>query len=92
MQRLDLWGNNIEVEVAKAIDVGLKNNTTLQRLGLELSNIEVEGAKAIGAVFKDNTTLQSLDLCVVMDNFLIRTKGQQATRDVLLADYNTLEQ
>ena len=51
---LDLGGNNIGVEGAKAIAEALKVNESITELNLYNNNIGDEGAKAIAEALKEN--------------------------------------
>ena len=62
MTTLDLYGNSIGVDGAKAIAEALKVNTVLTKLYLFNNSIGVDGAKAIAEALKVNTVLTILSL------------------------------
>ena len=59
---LNLPGNKIGDDGAKAIAEALKENTSVTNLDLSSNAISDEGAKAIAEALKENTTITSLDL------------------------------
>ena len=59
---LNLSGNEISDEGAKAISEALKVNTSVTNLDLSYATIGYEGAKAIAEALKVNTTITSLDI------------------------------
>ncbi|MCX4084239.1 50S ribosome-binding GTPase [Rickettsia hoogstraalii] len=59
---LNLNNKNLGDEEAKAIDEGLKTNTSITTLYLHSNQIGAEGAKAIGEGLKTNNSITYLDL------------------------------
>ena len=66
LTNIDLDGNNIGDEGAKAIGEALKVNTSLTEIYLDGNNIGVEGGKAIGEALKVNTSLTEINLYVII--------------------------
>ena len=58
LTKIDLWGNKIGVEGAKAIGEALKVNTSLTKINLRYNNIGDEGGKAIREALKVNTSCE----------------------------------
>ena len=63
LQNLDLEGNGIRDEGAKALAEGLIVHSTLQTFNLSSNQIGDEGATAIAEALKNNANLLTLDLC-----------------------------
>ncbi len=79
LTKLNLWGNGIGDQGAKAIADVLETNTTLTKLDLWGNGIGDEGAQAIADVLETNTTLTKLDLTDIQ----IGAEGAQAIVGVL---------
>jgi hypothetical protein len=81
--KLDLSGNNIGDDGAKAIADALKVNHSLETLYLNDNNIGDDGAKAIADALKDNKSLDKLDL----DDNKIDDDGAKAIADALKVNH-----
>ena len=79
LTKLNIWGNGIGDQGAKAIADVLETNTTLTKLDLWGNGIGDEGAQAIADVLEINTTLTKLDLTDIQ----IGAEGAQAIVGVL---------
>ncbi|KAG9069808.1 hypothetical protein KI688_009133 [Linnemannia hyalina] len=76
---LDLGGNSIGFDGAKALAEALKTNSTLATLHLWNNSIGSDGAKALAEALKTNSTLTTLDL----GNNSIGSDGAKALAEAL---------
>jgi len=86
LKALNLSGNRIGAEGAKALAEALKGNETLTMLNLENNNIGEKGAKALAEALKGNETLTMLNL--KFNN--IGDEGVKALNDALKENINLI--